>query len=175
MFLSLLVPDLHVESVYEIDLHELKARGIKGIITDLDNTLIEWNRPDATPKLVQWMREVEELGFSVVIVSNNKQTRVSKVAEPLGVPYIHQARKPTLAAFREATRRMNLSVAETVVIGDQLFTDVLGGRRMGFYTILVVPVAASDGIFTRINRMLERVALGWLRRRGMIPWEDKHE
>ncbi|WP_027417709.1 YqeG family HAD IIIA-type phosphatase [Aneurinibacillus terranovensis] len=172
--MSLLVPDLHVESVYDIDLKQLKARGVRGIITDLDNTLIEWDRPDATPELVRWMKEVKEQGFSVVIVSNNKQTRVSKIAEPLGVPYIHQAKKPTQTAFRKATRQMKLSVEETVVVGDQLFTDVLGGRRMGFYTILVVPVARSDGFFTRVNRAMERLALGWMRKRGMIPWEDNN-
>jgi uncharacterized protein len=174
MLYSLLLPDLHVESVYEIDLDALKKRGVKGIITDLDNTLIEWNRPDATPQLLKWMKELKERGFSVVIVSNNKETRVSKVAEPLGVPFIHQAKKPTASAFKKATRRMGLRVDETVVIGDQLFTDVLGGKRMGFYTILVVPVAQSDGFFTRFNRQMERIALNWMRKRGKIPWEDKN-
>lgn len=101
-------------------------------------------------------------------------TRVSKVAEPLGVPFIHQAKKPTASAFKKATRRMGLRVDETVVIGDQLFTDVLGGKRMGFYTILVVPVAQSDGFFTRFNRQMERIALNWMRKRGKIPWEDKN-
>ncbi|GEN34607.1 MULTISPECIES: YqeG family HAD IIIA-type phosphatase [Aneurinibacillus] len=174
MLYSLLLPDLHVESVYDIDLFELKKRGIKGIITDLDNTLIEWDRPDATPELVKWMKELKEQGFAVVIVSNNRRTRVSKVAEPLGVPFIHQAKKPTSSAFRRATHQMGLSVHETVVIGDQLFTDVLGGKRMGFYTILVVPVAQSDGLITRFNRRMEKVALNWMRKRGKIPWEDQN-
>jgi HAD superfamily phosphatase (TIGR01668 family) len=174
MLYSLLLPDLYVESVYEIDLAELKKRGIKGIITDLDNTLIEWNCPDATPELVKWMKELKEQGFSVVIVSNNSKTRVSRVAEPLGVPFIHQAKKPASLAFRKATRRMGLDVHETVVIGDQLFTDVLGGKRMGFYTILVVPVAQSDGFITRFNRKMERIALHWMRKRGKIPWEERN-
>ncbi|WP_373681345.1 YqeG family HAD IIIA-type phosphatase [Aneurinibacillus soli] len=169
---SLLIPDLHVDSIYDIDLVQLKQRGVKGIITDLDNTLIEWDRPDATPELITWIKELKEHGFSVVIVSNNNETRVSKVAEPLGVPYIHQAKKPTKNAFHKATRGMGLSVQETVVIGDQLFTDVLGGNRMGLYTILVVPVAQTDSLITRFNRRLERVALNWMRKRGKIPWED---
>ena len=172
MITSLLIPDLHVTSVYDIDLVQLKQRGVRGIITDLDNTLIEWDRPDATPELIEWIKKLKEHGFSVVIVSNNNETRVSKVAEPLGVPYIHQAKKPTTNAFRKAARLMELPVGETVVIGDQLFTDVLGGNRMGLYTILVVPVSQTDGLITRFNRGLERVALNWMRKRGKIPWED---
>lgn len=172
MITSLLIPDLHVDSIYDIDLVQLKQRGVKGIITDLDNTLIEWDRPEATPELMAWIKELKEHGFSVVIVSNNNEVRVSKVAGPLGVPYIHHAKKPTTNAFRKATRNMGLSVQETVVIGDQLFTDVLGGNRMGLYTILVVPVSQTDGLITRFNRGLERAALSWMRKRGKIPWED---
>ncbi len=82
MLYSLLLPDLHVESVYEIDLDALKKRGVKGIITDLDNTLIEWNRPDATPQLLKWMKELKERGFSVVIVSNNKGPVYRKLRNP---------------------------------------------------------------------------------------------
>jgi uncharacterized protein len=66
-----------------------------------------------------------------------------------------------------------VTIAETVVIGDQLFTDVLGGNRLGFHTILVVPVAETDGFWTRINRRMERVALYWMRRKGMITWKTK--
>ena len=68
---------------------------------------------------------------------------------------------------------MNVTIEETVVIGDQLFTDVLGGNRLGFYTILVVPVAQTDGFWTRFNRQMERVALYWMERKGLVSWKSK--
>ncbi|MCF6092908.1 YqeG family HAD IIIA-type phosphatase [Microaerobacter geothermalis] len=170
--LKKLIPDLHVKSVYDIDLVALKKRGVKGIITDLDNTLVEWDRPVATPKLVDWVNQLQELGFKVIIVSNNNKNRVSAFAHPLGIPYIHRAKKPTLSSFKEALNQMQTQINETVVIGDQLFTDILGGNRLGFYTILVVPVAHNDGFITKFNRMMERAVLSWLRKKGMIPWEE---
>ncbi|GAA0354029.1 YqeG family HAD IIIA-type phosphatase [Bacillus horti] len=170
--LKQLLPDMHAHSIYEIDLDELKERGVKGIITDLDNTLIEWDRPGATPELIKWFEKVEEKGFKLVIVSNNNKKRVSLFADPLNIPFVFSARKPFNKAFKRAQQMMELKPTEVVVIGDQLFTDVLGGNRLKLYTILVVPVASSDGIFTRFNRRMERMALSFMRKRGMITWED---
>lgn len=170
--LKKLLPDLHVNSIYEINLEELKQRGVRGIITDLDNTLIEWDRPGATPELIEWLKEIEREGFKLVVVSNNNQSRVASFATPLNIPFIFSARKPFNKSFKTAQQMMKLRPDEVVVIGDQLFTDVLGGNRLNLYTILVVPVASSDGIFTRFNRKLERIALSFMRKRGMITWED---
>jgi HAD superfamily phosphatase (TIGR01668 family) len=170
--LSYLVPDLYVKSIYDIDLNKLKKRGIKGIVTDLDNTLIEWDRPEATPELMNWIKQVQSHGFSIVIVSNNNRIRVEKVAKPLGVPFVHRAKKPMKRAFNQALSKINMPVSKTVVIGDQVFTDVFGGNRMGCYTILVVPVAQNDGLATQFNRFMERFVLHWMRKRGLIPWED---
>jgi HAD superfamily phosphatase (TIGR01668 family) len=172
MLLKKLLPDLYVKSIYEIDLTDLKAKGIKGIITDLDNTLIEWDRPEATPELLAWLKHIENEDFKLVVVSNNHEKRVARFAEPLGIPFIHGARKPFHRAFKLAQEMMTLSEQEVVVIGDQLFTDVLGGNRLGLYTILVVPVAETDGFFTRFNRRLERFAFHLMRKRGMLPWKE---
>jgi HAD superfamily phosphatase (TIGR01668 family) len=172
VFLNKLIPDHFVDSVYHLDLAELKFRGVKGIITDLDNTLIEWDRPAATPQLIEWLQSLKQHGFEVIVVSNNNHVRVAAFCKPLGIPYIHAARKPRRAPFREAVKQLNLEGKDIVVIGDQLFTDVLGGNRQGLYTILVVPVSQTDGFFTRINRRLERMALFWMKKKGMIHWED---
>lgn len=171
---SNLIPDLYVKSIYEIDFDLLKQRGIQGIVTDLDNTLIEWNRPEATPELINWILKMKGMGFSIVIVSNNKRERVARVAEPLGIPFIYRAKKPTKISFKQAIKNLKLPVKKTVVIGDQIFTDVLGGNRMGFYTILVVPVAENDGIATKFNRFMERAILNWMKKRGFIPWEERN-
>lgn len=173
VFLKKLIPDEFVESIYDINIEQLRARDIRAIITDLDNTLVEWNRPLATPEVERWFASLREAGIQVTVVSNNNQQRVLTFCQPLGVNYIWAARKPTNRAFLRAVREMDVRVEETVVIGDQLFTDVLGGNRLGFYTILVVPVSQTDGFWTQINRWLERIVLHWMRRRGMISWKNK--
>jgi len=154
------VPDLQVESVHQIDLRKLWDQGFRGIITDLDNTLVGAGDSSATPELIDWLEKVDHMGFKVVIVSNNQRSRVAAFSDPLNIPYIFRARKPTGGAFRRALSILQLTPRQTVVIGDQLMTDILGGNRMGFYTILVQPISMKDeGFLTRqINRRLERVA-----------------
>ncbi|ALC89864.1 hypothetical protein AM500_08820 [Bacillus sp. FJAT-18017] len=166
------LPDEHVKNIFLITPEQLKEKGIKGIITDLDNTLVEWDRPYATPKLIEWFDEMRKNDILVTIVSNNNEQRVRAFSDPLGIPFIFQARKPMTRAFKKAINRMGLKREETVVIGDQLLTDVFGGNRGGFHTILVVPVASTDGLITRFNRKVERRILSFFRKRGMLNWED---
>ncbi|MBB3108935.1 hypothetical protein FHS18_000987 [Paenibacillus phyllosphaerae] len=169
-----LMPHMRVNTIYDIDLHALKEQGIIGIITDLDNTLVGAKVPLATPELVKWLDVVRDLGFKVVIVSNNNQTRVAKFAEPLNIPSIHAARKPANRAFKAALTVLELRAEQTAVIGDQMMTDVLGGRRMGLHTILVNPITPADeGFGTRINRIMERFVLSRLRKKGLWPEEDR--
>jgi HAD superfamily phosphatase (TIGR01668 family) len=166
------LPDEHVKSILDISPKHLKERGIKGIITDLDNTLVEWDRPHATPQLIKWFEEIKKHNILVTIVSNNNEERVKAFSDPLQIPFIFQARKPMVRAFNKALSQMGLKKEEAVVIGDQLLTDVLGGNRSGFHTILVVPVASTDGFVTKFNRFAERRILNWFRKKGMIQWED---
>lgn len=166
------LPDQHVKSVFDISPQQLKSRGIKAIITDLDNTLVEWDRPNATPKLIEWFNDMEKNNILITIVSNNNEERVKAFSEPHRIPYIFRARKPLGRAFQKAIRQMNVRKEEVVVIGDQLLTDVFGGNRSGIHTILVVPVAKTDGFFTKFNRQMERIILNWFRKKGMIQWED---
>jgi uncharacterized protein len=165
------LPDLYVQSIFEIDLDRLQDRGIKGIVTDLDNTLVEWNTPGATPKLVLWLDEVRARGFKVCIVSNNSATRVETFAKPLGIPAIYGAKKPRRAAFERALQLIGTQAHDTVMVGDQIFTDIAGGNRMGMFTILVAPISKHEWIGTRINRTLEHLVLAYFRRKGMITWK----
>ncbi|WP_341804989.1 YqeG family HAD IIIA-type phosphatase [Paenibacillus turpanensis] len=165
-----MAPKQHANTVFDIDLEKLKQAGIRGIITDLDNTLVGAKAPNATPELVNWFAKLRAYGFSVVIVSNNGKHRVSRFSDPLGLPYIYKAKKPIRTAFRQALGMMNLQASETAVIGDQMVTDVLGGNRMGLHTILVKPIAPADeGFFTRINRRIEKAAIASLRKKGLHP------
>ncbi|EIT85249.1 HAD-superfamily hydrolase [Fictibacillus macauensis ZFHKF-1] len=166
------LPDQHVESIFQITPEMLKERNVKGIITDLDNTLVAWDSPGATPELMEWFQSFQEQGIIITIVSNNTEKRVSSFSTPVKIPFIYSARKPMTRAFKRALSDMKLAKDEVVVIGDQLLTDVFGGNRMGLHTIMVVPVASTDGLWTRVNRKIERVILGRLKRKGLLHWEE---
>ncbi|WP_249871030.1 YqeG family HAD IIIA-type phosphatase [Oceanobacillus saliphilus] len=170
--LNYFLPNEHVKSVFDIQPETLKKRGIKGIITDLDNTLVAWDVKDATPEVIQWFKLMKDHDIKVTIISNNSQERVSVFSEPLGTPFVYSARKPLSRAFRTVAKEMELKKDEVVVIGDQLLTDVLGGNIAGFFTVLVVPIVQTDGKITRFNRKIERRILNYMRRKGKISWEE---
>ena len=167
------IPSEFVRSVFHITPEMLKDKGIKAIITDLDNTLVEWDRPDATPKLIEWFASIKAAGIQVTIVSNNNELRVKSFADPLGIPFIYKARKPLGKAFKQALSIMSVKREEVVVIGDQLLTDVFGGNRQKLHTILVIPVAKSDGFVTKFNRMVERRIFRYLDKKGQVTWEEE--
>lgn len=170
--LTKLLPNEHVKTIFDIKPENLKKRGIKGIITDLDNTLVAWDVANATPEVIEWFKLMEEQGISIMIISNNKLQRVKIFSEPLGTPYVFSARKPLRRAFKKAAKEMGLRRDEIVVVGDQLLTDVLGGNLAGFYTILVVPIVQTDAKITKVNRVIERRILNYFRKKGKITWED---
>ncbi len=167
------IPSQYVRTVFDITPDSLLEKGIRGIITDLDNTLVEWDRPEATPMLIDWLKSMKDAGIQVVIVSNNNELRVKSFADPLGIPFIYQARKPMGRAFRKALKIMSVKSENVVVIGDQMLTDIFGGNRNKLHTILVLPVAQSDGFFTRFNRMVERRIMKKLKDKGHMTWEEE--
>ena len=166
--LDLLCPNVYLESIYELDLNKLKQKGIRGIITDLDNTLIAWNDNTVYPKLDEWFRMLKEENFKVCIVSNNSRGRVKIFSDMLDIPAIPKAVKPRRKAFRSALDKMGLKPNEAAVVGDQLFTDVLGGNRLGLFTVLVIPVSEREFFGTRVVRKAERWVLKKLEHKGLL-------
>lgn len=162
--LGLLRPDLYVGSLFIISLDELWQRGLRALIVDLDNTITEWNLARLRPEVRRWFADARERGFKVCLVSNNSETRVNSFASALDIPWISNAGKPRRRAFRQAMAKMGVGRRQTAVVGDQVFTDVLGGNRLGLYTILVVPMTDKEFIGTRLARRLER----WVLRRLQI-------
>jgi len=171
--IELFLPKMKVQSIYDIPLDLLYEQGIRGIVTDLDNTLVGAKSPLATKELVSWLATVADKGFEVVIVSNNNDSRVGTFAAPLQLPYIHAARKPAQRAFVKALNLLKLEPAQTLMIGDQMMTDVFGGNRMGMHTVLVAPIAPlEEGIMTKVNRRLERIVISKLRKRSLWLEEE---
>lgn len=170
--LNKFLPREYVDSVFDIDPVALKEKGIKGIITDLDNTLVAWDAPNATPEIEAWFKKMEDHDIKVTVISNNNSNRVQIFSEPLGVPFLPSAKKPLRGAFKRGVKMMGLQKHEVAVIGDQLLTDILGGNRAGCYTILVVPIVQTDAKITQFNRRLERKILRRLRDQGKLDWEE---
>lgn len=166
--LKLFLPNKHTKSIFDIRPEFLLKNGKKGIIVDLDNTLVPWNVEHATEEVVEWLNHMYENDIKVTIFSNNNEERVTLFAQPLNTPFIFKANKPLQGAFRRAMKEMELDKDEIVVIGDQLLTDIFGGNRAGFYTILVVPLVQSDAPITKFNRNLERIILNQFYRKGKL-------
>jgi hypothetical protein len=164
----LLCPAEWAESIYAIDLDDLRRRGVRGLVFDLDNTLIPWRSPRPPAELAAWFSTLGRLGFKACIVSNNSVPRVNAFASALGVPAVARASKPRRRAFHRAMALLGTTAAETAVVGDQMFTDVLGGNRLGMYTILVTPVSRWEFPGTMLVRRVEALVLARLRRRGLL-------
>lgn len=157
--LKILKPHLFLRTIYELDFGRLSRRGIHGLIVDLDNTLVGYNRPDASEQLRSWLARAKQLGFDVCIVSNNLTARVEAFARVIGVKSVSNAAKPRRRGFSLAMSKMGTQPATTAVIGDQVFTDILGGNRLGLYTILVHPVDPHEFLTTRLVRRVERLVV----------------
>lgn len=165
---QLFLPNQYAQSIYEIDYDILKKKKIKGVITDLDNTLVGWDEAEPTPRVKEWFNILNDYNIQVTIVSNNKEERVKSFCRSLNVDYIFKARKPLRKSLLKAIAQMSLKPEEVIVIGDQMLTDVFGGNRAGLYTIMVVPVKQSDGLATKFNRLIERRLLNYFERKGYI-------
>ncbi|HWR43658.1 YqeG family HAD IIIA-type phosphatase [Sporomusa sp.] len=166
--LKLLVPCMAVNTLYDINLDMLKQRGIRGIIFDLDNTIIPWNSPDLCPDMQFWLSQLSGEGFKLCLVSNNGKKRVRQIATQCSAPFVARALKPSRTGFRQAVQVMGLTPAEVAVVGDQLFTDILGGNRLDLFTIWVKPLAPQEFIGTKITRQLEKLAIRLLKTTGRL-------
>ncbi|EOH97261.1 HAD phosphatase, family IIIA [Enterococcus moraviensis ATCC BAA-383] len=149
-------PTWMVDAIYKITPNQLKKLGIKAVLTDLDNTLIAWDNPDGTEELLTWILEMKNAGIPVVVVSNNKSSRIKRAVEKFDLEYVSRALKPSTRGFREAEKKLNLKPEELVMVGDQIMTDIRGANAAGIRNILVRPIVDTDGWNTRINRFFER-------------------
>jgi HAD superfamily phosphatase (TIGR01668 family) len=157
-------PTSYAPSVAEIDIELLRSNGFAGVIIDLDNTLVAYRQLTPADRDARWIVAARERGLSVVMVTNNGTPWAAGVARELGIPCIPNARKPLRSGFRRALAVLALPRESVIVIGDQLFTDILGARLSGLAAILVEPLAARDPLNTRWLRRLERWLLHGLPR-----------
>lgn len=148
-------PKGYFNKISDIPLTYLKQNCIKGLILDVDNTLIDYYK-NMPQEIAQWIIQTKEEGIKMCILSNsNNQEKIKQVAEKLELEYSYFAMKPFKKGFKKAQKILDLPNTEIAVIGDQIFTDVIGANRMGMYSILVNPIQEKDIFLTSIKRPVE--------------------
>lgn len=151
-----LYPKLYFDKITDIAVETLEKNHIKGLILDVDNTLIDYKK-DILPGLDTWIEKIKQSGIKCIILSNsNKKEKVKMVADSLKIPYIFFATKPLKRGFKKAKSILNLEYKEIAAIGDQIFTDIIGANRLGMFSILVKPINERDLLITRIKRPIEK-------------------
>ena len=150
-------PNNYVDSTYSIDFKKYYDLGYRGILFDIDNTLVEHGKP-ATKRAVELFEELRRIGFNTCLISNNKEPRVKPFADLVKSNYIY-AHKPSTKNYRKAMELMGTTLGNSMFVGDQLFTDVYGANRAGMYTILVKPIDKKEEIQIVLKRKLERIVL----------------
>ena len=151
-------PSTECNSTYDIDFQRMYDLGYRGIIFDIDNTLVPHGAP-ADEKAIALFEKLREIGFQTLLLSNNKEPRVKSFCEQVGSDYIFKAGKPKKTGYEKAMERMGTTKETTFFVGDQLFTDVWGAKRTGLYSVLVKPIHPKEEIQIVLKRYLERIVL----------------
>lgn len=152
-------PDAYRDSVQSVNFKEYREKGYKGIIFDIDNTLVCHGAP-ATKEIIAFIDDLKNMGYHIMIMSNNKEPRVKSFAEAVGgIDYIYKANKPAKTSYLRCMDIMQTDAQTTLFVGDQLFTDVWGAKRCGIFSILVKPINPKEEIQIILKRILEKPVL----------------
>lgn len=156
-------PDKYVASTYVIDFKELYQKGYRGLIFDIDNTLVPHGAP-ADERAKKLFAKLKSLGFHCCLISNNQEPRVKMFNQDIQVDYVYNAHKPSTKNYKKAMEMMGTNQKNTLFIGDQLFTDVWGAKRTGIANILVKPIHPKEEIQIVLKRYLEKIVLYFYKR-----------
>lgn len=153
-----LYPSEYYESAYDIDYPAYYEKGFRGILFDVDNTLVEHDQP-VTLNAIKLFEELKEIGFTTCIISNNKDYRVKPLADALESKYVYKAGKPSAKGYKKGMEYMGTAPDNTLFVGDQIFTDIWGANRAGIHSILVKQIAEHEEIQIVLKRKLERIVM----------------
>ncbi|KRM78196.1 HAD family phosphatase [Lapidilactobacillus dextrinicus DSM 20335] len=166
-------PDWLLNRIYNLTPTELKRYQINAILTDLDNTLIAWHDPDASEELLDWLETMKQNHIQVIVVSNNRKKRVQRAVAQLGIPFIWNALKPLPFGIDRALKEFNLEPEHTVMVGDQLLTDVQAGHLAGVRTVMVRPFVETDSWTTKLNRFFENIIMNhYYQKNPQATWQE---
>ncbi len=155
---SLFYPGCYVEDVFSIDYVKLTAMGVKALIFDIDNTLVP-HGADSTPRVDEFFHHLHGMGLKTLLLSNNNRERIERFKRNFDSLYIEEAGKPHAACYHHAVQMLGVQPSEVVVVGDQVFTDILGANRAGLQSILVKYIGFYKKERKGIRRNLEKVVL----------------
>lgn len=150
------IPDMYQKSIYHIDYDKLSEDGIKCLLFDLDNTCVPFKDKEPNKKLIDLFETLKDMDFKVIIFSNATKKRLLPFKNGLKVDCSASSRKPSTKKLLKIIKMFNYNLSDVVIIGDQLYTDILCGNRVGIKTILVNPMSKDDLLFTKLFRFLER-------------------
>lgn len=171
--LKIFYPNEYANSSYVINYEELYQKGFRGILFDVDNTLVS-HGAKADDKARELITKLKNIGFQVCLISNNKEERVRTFNDEVKVKYIFNARKPSRKGYQQAMDTIGTNKDNTIFIGDQIFTDVFGANRAGLKTILVKPIHPKEEIQIVLKRYLEKIILYfYLKSRPKKDKDDK--
>ncbi len=156
--LSQFYPDEYLDSTYVIDFDELYRKGYRGVIFDIDNTLVPHGAP-ADERAKDLFTHLKSIGFDCCLISNNQRPRVEMFNREIQVKFIEDAHKPSRKNYVRAMEMMGTDTTNTLFVGDQLFTDVFGAHRAGIHSILVKPIHPKEEIQIVLKRYLEKIVL----------------
>jgi HAD superfamily phosphatase (TIGR01668 family) len=164
MLLDRFYPDCEADSAYNLPYEKLYELGYRGVLFDIDNTLVPHGAP-ATKKAVALFERLREIGFDTTLISNNKEARVKPFADAVGSKYLYKAGKPSRKGYEKAMRLMRTTPGTTIFVGDQLFTDVWGAKRSGIFSYLTKPIHPKEEIQIVLKRRLEAIVLFFYHRK----------
>lgn len=151
-------PKEYYDSTYHIDFETYYKKGYRGVLFDVDNTLVEHDQP-ATQEAIALIQKLKAIGFGVCFVSNNDEERVKKFNEAVHAKYVYKAGKPLAKGYERAMKKIGTTKDNTLFVGDQLFTDIWGANNAGLHSILVLPIAKHEEIQIVLKRIPEKLIL----------------
>ena len=157
--MSLFYPNLYLKSITGLTPGLLRQWGVRGLILDVDNTLTTHDSPTPCPEVLRWLEVMRAHHIEMIILSNNTARRIEPFAKALGMGFVAHAKKPLASGYRRAAAELELDKSELALVGDQIFTDILGGNLWGVRTILVRPMQPESTRLFMLKRRLERSIL----------------
>jgi HAD superfamily phosphatase (TIGR01668 family) len=152
-------PKEYLDNIYQVNYTLLRINGVSGLIFDIDNTIAPFDIPEPDEKIIKFFNYLTTIGFKICFLSNNSEGRVTLFNKKLSLFAIHKAGKPKLKGVNKALELLGTPPEKTVLIGDQVFTDIWCGNRKGIYTILVKPIAQRDEWTVRLKRGVEKIVV----------------
>lgn len=166
-------PKYTIDTIYHLKTEELQKMDIHAVFSDLDNTLLAWNKFETAQEMGKLNKRLKKAGIKLVVISNNNAERIGKVLDPYQIAFVAKSKKPLPFAITRERKKLGLKKEQVMMVGDQLITDMQAGNFAGVETVLVKPLVETDKWNTRINRFFEKIIFFFLSFSHRVSFEEK--